>query len=208
MTQFGACSIAEVLIYNRVLTPGEVRAVEAYLAAKWFRAGTAAATFCGEAHAAASVALGADGPLILDRVDRSLVTATGPGTVMDAAVPPTVWQLNGPRVFNRGLILAAGAAVYIDYDGNAPAADRVDVTGGLTVQGGGTLRFASVANWLSGVSAFPVFGYDTLTGGGNWPALWRGTGAPNGASVKGALDEAGRSLNANIIPSGFILLLK
>ncbi|MCL1920946.1 MAG: hypothetical protein FWG50_07690 [Kiritimatiellaeota bacterium] len=204
----GGILYGEVLLYNRTLSAEEVTAVEAYLTAKWFTRGIPGATLNGQPHGGADVTLGAGGTLVLDGVSINAVTATGPGTVMNAAVPPTVWQAHGPRVFDRGLILADGATVFIDYDGNAPATARIDVTGGLTVEGSGTLRFASVANWKSGASAFPVFSYDALTGAANWNTRWRGAGLPNGISVRGAVDTDNNLLNATITPSGTILLLR
>jgi len=128
---------------------------------------------------------------------------------MNTAVPPTVWQVHGPRTFDRGLILADGATVFIDYDGAAPAAGCIDVTGGLTVLGSGVFSFASVVNRLPGSSVFPIFSYDALAGGGNWPALWRkGVNVPNGMAIRGDVDPGASLLNALLTPSGTILLLR
>jgi hypothetical protein len=202
----GGILYAEVLIYDRALSADEVKNVEAYLTAKWLRAGYSGATVGGQSHSGENITLGTGGTLVLDGVTTNDVNVSGSGTVMNAAVPPTVWQVYGPRVFNRGLILADGATVYVDYDGNAPTASRIDVTGGLTVQGRGAISFATVDNWVSHTSTFPLFSYDTLIGGNNWDTLWRrGTGIPGGVTVKGSVDSGDKLLNATFNPSGTIL---
>jgi hypothetical protein len=204
----GGIAYAEVLVYNRALSADEVKSVEAYLTAKWFRAAPPGVTVDGQGHGGVSITLAPGGALVLDGVPRSAVTVTGPGTVMDAAVPPTAWQVAGPRAFDRGLTLADGATVYVDYDGNALTAGRIDVAGGLTVQGSGTLRFASVSNWTPGGKTFPVFAYDALTGGHNWNALWRGANAPRGTTIQCLTDTDAHLLNATFNPAGTILLIR
>jgi hypothetical protein len=202
----GGIAYAEVLIYNRALSDTEVKNVEAYLTAKWFRKGAQGMTVDGQTHNGADITLGSDGTLVLDGVPTSAVNVSGTGTVMDSAVPPTVWQVHGPRIFNRGLILADGATVHVAYDGNAPDANRIDVTGGLTVLGKGTFNFVSADNWKTGGATFSLFAFDTLTGASNWLTQWRGNNAPNGTIVKGSVD--GNQLNAFFYPAGTVLLLR
>jgi hypothetical protein len=204
----GGIAYAEVLIYDRTLSADEVKNVEAYLTAKWFRKGTPGVTVDGQIHNGEDITLGSDGTLVLDGVPLSAVNVSGAGTVMNAAVPPTVWQVHGPRVFDRGLILADGATVHVDFNGNALDANRIDVTGGLTVLGQGTFNFVSVSNWKTGGATFSLFAYDMLTDNNNWAIKWHGVNAPNGTIVKGAVDGTSNQLNAFFFPSGTVLMIR
>ncbi|HRR32650.1 MAG TPA: hypothetical protein P5026_00980 [Kiritimatiellia bacterium] len=207
-THCGGQRLAEVLVYTRTLTETERAEVEAYLAWKWFGRGTPGTSFAAMPHTGASVDLASDAELILNGVDTGAVTVTGSGYVANAEVPPTVFQLTGPRVFHQGLILADGAVLYVDYDGAQPAADQITVTGGLTVLGGGRVIIDRVSNWISGAQTIPLIRYDSLSGGEAFDKQWRGSGAPSGHSVNPGWVPDAQLLNAVIYPSGALLYLR
>jgi autotransporter-associated beta strand protein len=207
-THSGGQQLAEVLVYTRVLTEADRAEVEAYLAWKWFGRVTPGTSLAATPHTGAQVDLAPEADLILNGVARADVTVNGNGTVLNAAEPPTVYQLNGPRVFSKGLILADGAKLLVDYDRANPAADLITVTGGLTVAGGGRVVMSSFTNWVSGVQTFPLIGYDTITGGASFPAQWRGSGAPNGATLKPIWNATANRLEASVAPSGLLLIVK
>ena len=207
-TRCGGQRLAEVLVYTRALTDAERAEVEAYLAWKWFGRGTPGTSFAAMPHTGAAVDLAPDAELILNGVDTGAVTVTGSGYVANAEVPPTVFQLTGPRVFEQGLILADGATLVVDYDGAQPALDQITVAGGLTVLGGGRVVMDRVSNWTSGTQSVPLISYDTLNGGEAFDTQWRGSGAPFGHSVNPGWLPGDSLLNAVIYPSGSLLYLR
>ena len=207
-THCGGQRLAEVLIYTRALTDAERAEVEAYLAWKWFGRGTPGTSFAAAPHTGATIDLASDADLILNGVATDAVTVTGSGYVANAEVPPTVFQLTGPRVFEQGLVLADGAVLYVDYDGAQPAADQITVSGGLTVLGGGQVVVDRVSNWTSGQQTVPLISYDTISGGASFDTQWRGSGAPFGHSVNPGWVQDENLLNAVLYPSGLLLYLK
>jgi hypothetical protein len=207
-TRCGGQRLAEVLVYTRALTDAERAEVEAYLAWKWFGRGTPGTSFAAMPHTGAAVDLAPDAELILNGVDTGAVTVTGSGYVANAEVPPTVFQLTGPRVFEQGLILADGATLVVDYDGAQPALDQITVAGGLTVLGDGRVVMDRVSNWTSGTQSVPLISYDTLNGGEAFDTQWRGSGAPFGHSVNPGWLPGDSLLNAVIYPSGSLLYLR
>ena len=207
-TRCGGQRLAEVLVYTRALSDAERSGVEAYLTWKWFGRGTPGTTFAAATHSGATVNLAPDAELILNGVGHGEVTVTGNGYVADAAVPPTVYQLTGPRVFSQGLILADGAKVMVDYNGAQPASDRVSVSGGLTVEGNGQVVLSSIANWSNGTQAIPLIAYDTVLGGELFHALWSGSGAPFRYSLNPGWAPAENQLEAVLSPSGTLLFMR
>ena len=208
-THCGGQRLAEVLVYTNALSDAERAQVEAYLTWKWFGRGTPGTAFAATAHSGASVSLTPEAGLILNGVARGAVTVTGNGYVADAAVPPTVYQLTGPRVFSQGLILADGAKIVVDYNGGQPAADAVSVTGGLTVAGGGQVVLDRVVNWSSGPQTIPLVSYDTIKGGGTlFHTLWGGSGAPFGYAIDPRWAPADSRLEVILSPSGTLLMLR
>lgn len=207
-TRCGGQRLAEVLVYTRALSDAERAGVEAYLTWKWFGRGTPGTTFAATAHSGATVDLAPDAELILNGVARGDVAVTGNGYVAGAAVPPTVYQLTGPRVFSQGLILADGAKIMVDYNGAQPLSDRVSVIGGLAVEGDGQVVMSSVVNWSNGTQTVPLIAYDTVLGGELFHTLWSGSGAPFMYSLNPGWAPAANQLEAVLSPSATLLFLR
>lgn len=158
----GGQKLAEVLIYNRVLTETERRDVEAYLAYKWFNRinNGYRMTVSGDTQ---TVELGAGATLTIANAN-GLFKVGGSGTVMGARVQASELSPSANGIsFASGLTLVDGAVVKRAADGANLNAGKVTVLGGLTVLGGGTLDVTAISGNVSG-KQFQLFGYDTLSG--------------------------------------------
>lgn len=204
----GGIALAEVLIYTRRLTDTERDQVEGYLRQKWFTTGTPNTTYGATTHDGTTVDLDRNSELILDGVDLDDITVTGSGYIANSEIPPTVFQLTGPRTFAQGLVLADGAKLYLDLDSNQLAKSKVSVTGGLTIEGAGTVVVDSVTNWTPGTQSAQLLSYDTITGGANFNTQWEGANAPQGYSLRPIWDDNGNLLQAIFIPSGTLMMLR
>ncbi len=158
----GGQKLAEMLIYNRVLTETERRDVEAYLAYKWFnRINNGYRLAQGTDIQEVTLAQGST--LTFANANGTFKVA-GSGTVTGAVVTASeVSPAAGGITFASGLTLVDGAVVKRAADGADLNAGKVTVAGGLSVLGGGTLNVTAISGNVSG-QQFPLFGYDTLSG--------------------------------------------
>lgn len=162
VTRTGGQKLAEVLIYNRVLTETERRDVEAYLAYKWFNRVNNGYRMT-QVTDVQTVTLAQGSTLTMANASGTF-KISGSGTVTGGLVRVSEVSPNTNGItFASGLTLVDGAVVKRAADGATPNAGKVTVLGGLTVLGGGTLNVTSVSGNVSG-KQFQLFGYDTLSG--------------------------------------------
>jgi hypothetical protein len=200
----GGQKLAEVLIYNRMLTETERRDVEAYLAYKWFNRinNGYRMTVSGDTQ---TVELGAGATLTIANAN-GLFKVGGSGTVTGARVQASELSPSANGIsFASGLTLVDGAVVKRAADGTTPNAGKVTVLGGLTVLGGGTLNVTSISGNVSG-KQFQLFGYDTLSGSF---AGWNLSGVVTGKYTPQFKDnDPANTASVRLNPAGTLILFR
>jgi autotransporter-associated beta strand protein len=200
----GGQKLAEMLIYNRVLTETERRDVEAYLAYKWFnRINNGYRLAQGTDVQEVTLAQGAT--LTFANANGTFKVA-GSGTVTGTVVTASeVSPAAGGITFASGLTLVDGAVVKRAADGADLNAGKVTVAGGLTVQGGGTLNVTAISGNVSG-QQFPLFGYDTLSGSF---AGWNLSGVVTGKFTPQFKDnDPANTASVRLNPAGTLILFR
>jgi hypothetical protein len=204
VTRTGGQKLAEVLIYNRMLTETERRDVEAYLAYKWFNRVNNGYRVT-QVTDVQTVTLAQGSTLTMANANGTFKVG-GSGTVTGGLVRVSELSPNTNGItFASGLTLVDGAVVKRAADGTTPNAGKVTVLGGLTVLGGGALNVISISGNVAG-QQFQLFGYDTLAG---TFAPWSMTGVVTGKyTPKFADNDPANTASVRLVPAGTMILFK
>jgi hypothetical protein len=206
--RFGGQRLAEVILYDRVLSAAERARVEAYLQDKWFA--RAYGDYVRDVPLS-DVRLASTGTLDLTGQTRSVAAVSGSGTVSNGILRVTGTLDIGDGVgdcatlrVDGGLTLAPGAGILFDLV--PPAHDSAAVAGALTVEGGGVLTVRLPGQSVGGlIGRVAVATFDTCEGAERL-ASWQVSGLPDHYAVR--LAAEGQSVYLVVAAKGTVLIVK